>query len=132
MITFQIGLAIPLALGPCHLSAVRTVRSPGSSSWSACYLMVTFRSSGMLVKPVKRPSSCQRPLGSHWQPLPPMNSDTGPDHAVHIEEEKRLEDSQIVNDLLSMIMNFFKKFLHLIFNRSIFPLSGKGAALGHF
>lgn len=56
MATFQIGEDIPLAPGPRHLSAVRAVCSPGSSSWPACYLMVMHRGTGMLVKHVRRPS----------------------------------------------------------------------------
>lgn len=59
----------------------------------------------MLVKHVQRPPLLSE--GIRFPLATPVNSETGPDHAVHVEEEKSLKDSHAVNDLLSMIMNFF-------------------------
>lgn len=88
---FQIGEDIPLAPGPHHLSAVRTVYPLAPASWTACALMVIRRSTGCWWSMWGGHQSCQRALASHWQLLPAMNIKTGPGHTVCVKDEKRLK-----------------------------------------
>lgn len=127
MATLQIrGAIFPLASGPHHLLAVRTLCGSCSGSWPVCYIMAMCGSTWSLKSIWRGHQSCQQPLGSHSQPPPPMNSNAGPDQAMWGEVEKMLKS---LTYKLSMMCWAWNNLLFTFL--LIFSPSGQRATIRH-